>query len=111
LISYNENMSKTRRSSKTSSVKFRLQLAIIIAAGIFLALFTYQAVGLFRDAGNSDLLGWLSLSGAGVGASTGLMLLLAAVLGADLLWAIFFILWLVKKKMHLENPDNTLRLP
>jgi hypothetical protein len=98
-------------TKKISKTKFRVQFTVNIIVGVLLAFFTYEILGLFSDVGNSDLFGWLSLSGADVGASAGLMMLLAVVLGADILWVIFFILWLLKKKLHLENPDNTLRLP
>ena len=79
--------------------------------GLILACLTYAALKVFKSTAESEMFGWLSISGAGVGSSVGLMGLLAFVLGADILWFIFFLLWLLKKKMHLKNPDNTLRLP
>lgn len=98
-------------SKAQAKQKFQVQLVLFIFVGLVLAFFTYEVLGLFRDAGKNDLLGWLTLSGAGVSVSAGMMAMLAAVLGADILWLLFFVLWLLKRKFHLENPDNTLRLP
>lgn len=100
------------QSSKAQSKRrFQRQLALFILVGLVLAFLTYGILGLFKDAGKNDVLGWLTLSGVGVGVSASMMITLAAVLGADILWLLFFVLWLLKRKLHLESPDNTLRLP
>jgi hypothetical protein len=98
-------------SEKQSRRKFRTQLIAQLAVGITLALLTYGALRLIKGTAESELFGWLSLSGAGVGISAGLLGFLTLMIGIDIFWAIFFVLWLLKKKMHLESSDKTLRLP
>jgi hypothetical protein len=95
----------------TSQQKFRAALTIQIVVGIFLAIVTYETVLLLTGTANNELFGWLSLSGLGVGMSFGLLALLAFVIGADIFWIIFFVLWLLRKKMHIKSSDKALRLP
>lgn len=94
-----------------ASFKFRVLLILHIVVGIILTLLTFEVLAFIKGTAQDELFGWLALSSLGVGSSVSLMGLLIFVLGADILWAIFFILWILKKKMHLKGPDNTLRLP
>lgn len=103
-------MSQDRPRGQKSG-KVLIPLAIQLIVGLGLAYLTYAALNVFKGTAESEIFGWLSISGAGVGSSVALIGLLAFVLGADILWLIFFLLWLLKKKMHLDNPDNTLHLP
>jgi hypothetical protein len=104
-------MTKTM-TARQAQKKFQAMLVVQIVIGIVLAITTWQVLGLIRGASENQMLGWLALSGAGVGAGVGLFGLLVVMIGIDLFWAIFFILWLVRKKLHLENgSDRTLRLP
>ena len=99
------------RSKRQSSKKFFFLLVVQVLVGVGLACFTYAVLGVFKDTAESEAFGWLSISGAGVGSSVVLMGLLAFAIGADIFWFIFFLLWLLKQKMHLKSPDNTLHLP
>lgn len=84
-------------------------LIIHLCIGLTLVFLTIAALGFFKGTAESEMFGWLSITGAG--ASVALMGLLAIVIGADVLWFIFFLLWVLKKKMHLKDIDKTLRLP
>ncbi len=91
--------------------RFQALLAVHVVIGVLLAAATFWIMQLLRGTAENEIFGWLSLSGAGVGLSAGLFGLLLLVIGADILWAISLILLLVKKKLHLRDSDNTLRLP
>ena len=99
-----------KQSSSSSSASFRTGLIIQGVIGVVLAVLTMGVMGLVRDAAHNQMLGWLNLSGAGAEVGVGLMGLLLFILGVDILWVLFFILWLLKKKLRLKGPDNTLRL-
>lgn len=91
--------------------RWYVQLAILLVIGMFLASTTFDLIQELRHVGHSEVLGWLSLSGAGVGISFGAMLLLIFIFGIDASWLLFFVVWLIKKRSHIESKDNTLYLP
>lgn len=91
--------------------RWYVQLAILLAIGLLLASTTYDLIRELRSAGHSEVLGWLSLSEAGVGVSFAVMLLLVLLFCFNTLWLLIFIVWLIKKKFHIESKDNTLYLP
>jgi hypothetical protein len=87
--------------------------ANLIFAGCLVFL-TMECLHVLRSASHSDLFGWLDLTLVGPVASVALMLTLLLLLTADALWVLFFILWLLKKRLHIDDkkPKNrTLYLP
>ncbi len=91
--------------------RWYIQLAILLLLGLGLASTTFDIIREVRGFGHSEILGWLSLSGSGVGLSLGILLPLIFILSIDAFWLIYFIIWLIKKKFHIESKDNTLNLP
>jgi ABC-type amino acid transport system permease subunit len=91
--------------------KFRAALLVQLLIGLFLAGLTIGVLDVVHDAGNSQLLGWLSLSDVGVVSGVSVFVLMLIVFGMDALWVVYMILWLLKRKLHIKNTDNTLHLP
>jgi hypothetical protein len=85
-------------------------LVPLLVIGFLLAVGTLIALRLYKNTAESDAFGWLSITPVAPGASVGLLACLLVILIADALWVIYFILWLVRKKMHLDEPTKTLRL-
>ncbi|MET1033226.1 MAG: hypothetical protein ABWX94_01885 [Candidatus Saccharimonadales bacterium] len=88
--------------------KFYLQLTLQSMVGLLLAWLTRQ-VFISSNTIDGDQAGWLSLVNPTAGvAYFGLMLLL---LGLDIFWITFLILWLMRRKLHMKAKDKTLYLP
>ena len=102
---------KNRVAKSTTRSNFRLALLIQLVIGLFLTVTTIGVLGVVHDAGNNEVLQWLSLSSVGVGGGVGIFALLLVMFGVDALWIIYLVLWLLKRKLHIRRDDNTLRLP
>ncbi len=103
--------SETNTTGKWHSKHFQTALILQVVVGVFLAATTIGAVGLLKNTANNELFGWLGLSSFGIGVGAGALGLLVIALTADFLWLLFFILWILRRKMHLEKTNKTLRLP
>lgn len=102
---------KTSPTKTQRAKSFQVALAIQLVVGAFLTVATIGVIRLLQDTANDTLFGWLGLSGFGAGAGAGALGLLVIILTADCLWLLFFVLWQLRRKMHLEKSDRTLRLP
>lgn len=74
-----------------------------LVIGLFLLTTTLGMLNLLHDTAHNQIFGWLSLSGIGVGMSAGLMFLVVIIFGADIFWVLFLVIWLVRKKLHIES--------
>jgi hypothetical protein len=88
-----------------------LYLAFTLAAGIILTLLTINTIHQTRHMGSGGADGWLIFSPAGT--LTGIMPLvwLLGLFIVDVLWLLFFIIWIIKHILHIKDGDNTLYLP
>lgn len=77
--------------------------------GIALIFLTFNTIYLVRDTDHHDYFGWVSIYPVGVGALA--VVLLMFIFLIDILWVFFFLMWLVKKRTHIKDTDNTLYLP
>ena len=89
--------------------KFYAILFINIAVGIILAYLTACVFVTLRDFGGDESFQWLTnfIPAFDVG-YVAIFVLLAAI---DVFWAGLFMLWLIKKKLHLQSDTTTLYLP
>lgn len=93
--------------------KLYLQLALQIIVGMFLAWLTWK-IWPFSNTSSStvdaDNAGWLNFMNPNIGMGYfGLVLLL---FGLDLFWIVFFVLWLMRRKLGIQSKkDKTLYLP
>lgn len=60
-----------------------------------------------QNATQTDEAGWIGLTGLGILS----MLPLLFLMGVDLAWVLFALVWLIRKKMHINADDNSLYLP
>jgi len=90
--------------------RFYLTLIANVLLAIVLAFLTLQTLQLIRHAGHSEALGWLTLY-TGPLPSLLLFSLLMFLLAVDSLWAMFFVLWIIRYVFHIKPKDNTIYLP
>jgi hypothetical protein len=86
-----------------------LLLNLIVASALaFLTIGTLHSI---HHDGQTGSNGWLILSP--LGALTGMMpiILLLLIFLADSLWALFFVLWILKKVFHIKSKDKTSIFP
>jgi hypothetical protein len=98
-------------TTKNRALKLQSVFILFVATGVSLLIVTIGAVSLLQNTADSALFGWLSLSALSVGTGIGALGLLIATLTADFLWLLSFILWILRRKLHVEKTDRTLRLP
>ena len=91
--------------------RWYVQLALFILTGLILAAVTFDLVHGFHEFAHNEGLTVLSTPGVGLGISFGGTFALICVLSFDAIWALVFVIWLLKKKFHIENTDNTIYLP
>jgi hypothetical protein len=104
-------MARQKNKHKNSKKKYYLQLLVIVLVSAILAYITIGLVQELHRNVNDELPGWLNLSGAGIVSGVSAIAALAIVIGADLLWFIFCILWLIKRKLHIKDKDKALYVP
>lgn len=90
--------------------RFYLTLLANLVFAALLAFLTIQSLALASGTSRNDMFGWLSLTPIGPASSLALVLLIVTSFALDFLWALFFIIWLIKKKLHIKDKDNTLYL-
>ncbi len=97
-----------KKSAPNSRNKILPGLLLQLGIGVFLASVTYMTLRTVKSTAESVEFGWLTITPAGPSASLGLTMLLLIVLIADALWLIYFILWIIRKKLHLDNSKSDL---
>lgn len=90
--------------------KWHVELAVWIASGIGLL---YGTKYVLRDVGDQSLrgsAGWLSLVPSMDGLVGGQLLLVTLVYVVIVMWLLLFLLWVIRKALHIKSPDRTTRL-
>lgn len=86
--------------------RWYVQLLALLILGSGLLVVNFDIINGVRNVGHSELLGWLHLAGLGFTA----MLPLIFILCVDAIWLWVFIVWLLRKVLHIKSKDNTLYL-
>lgn len=86
-----------------------LQIALFVITGLLLAWFTIEVLQLFREGGSSQTATLIFIVNPGVGISY--LAVMLGVFALDLFWLLFFILWAVRRKLHIRKEGRALHLP